>query len=82
MKLTSRNNDHLRSDDGRRHTHSPIPLIDSAHPVGCPSEKYIVVSFHQNLLIRDYSECVVKVKDPSQLVREVDREALIPITSV
>ena len=40
------------------------------------------VSFHQNLLIRDNSECVVKVKDPSQLVREVDREALIPITSV
>ena len=38
MKPTSRNNGHIRSDDGQtdRHTdiHSPIPLIDSAHPVG------------------------------------------------
>ena len=34
MKPTSRNNDHLRSDDGRTHTHSPIPLKDSAHLVG------------------------------------------------
>ena len=41
-----------------------------------------MVSFDQNLLIRDNSECVVEVKDPSQLVREVDSEALVPITSV
>ena len=31
MKPTDRNNDHLRSDDEHTHTHSPIPLIDSAH---------------------------------------------------
>ena len=34
VKPTSRNDDHLRSDDGQTHTHTPIPLIDSAHPVG------------------------------------------------
>ena len=32
MKPTSRK-DHLRSDDGHIYTHTPIPLIDSAHPV-------------------------------------------------
>ena len=34
MKPTSRNNDYLRSDDGHTHIHSPIPLIDSALPIG------------------------------------------------
>ena len=37
-KPMSRNNGHLRSDDGHTDTHTdrhtPIPLIDSAHPVG------------------------------------------------
>ena len=37
MKLTSRENDHLRSDDGRTNIVRAIPLIDSAHPDG-PSE--------------------------------------------
>ena len=43
MKPTSRNNGHLRSDDGHtdRQTHrlTPNPLIDSAHPVGWPEGK-------------------------------------------
>ena len=34
MKPTSRNNGHLRSDDGLTHTQTPNPLIDSAYPVG------------------------------------------------
>ena len=38
MKPTSRNNGHIRSDDGHTHRHTdrqtPNPLIDSAHPVG------------------------------------------------
>ena len=38
MKPTSRNNGHLRSDDGHTDTHTdrhtPNPLIDSAHPTG------------------------------------------------
>ena len=33
MNPTSRDNDHLRSDDRRTDRHSPIPLIDSAHQV-------------------------------------------------
>ena len=43
MKLTSRNNDHPRSDDGRTDIHTPIPRIDSAHPVRwveCKSYKF------------------------------------------
>ena len=29
MRPTSRYNDHIRSDDGQTHRHTPIPLIDS-----------------------------------------------------
>ena len=39
MRPTSRENDHLRSDDGRTDRHSPNPLIDSAHPDGWAERK-------------------------------------------
>ena len=40
MKPTSRNNGHLRSDDGQTHTHTdrqtPNPLIDSSEKYSAP----------------------------------------------
>ena len=42
MKPTSRNNGHLRSDDGHTHRQTPNPLIDSAYPVGWAEWKGII----------------------------------------
>ena len=46
MKPTSRNNDHLRSDDihtsTHTSTHTPFPLIDSVHPVGWAEWKLVL----------------------------------------
>ena len=50
----SRNNDHLWSDDGRTHIHSPIPLIDSAHPVGGAEWKHQCIKHKLVIALEDH----------------------------
>ena len=53
--------EHLWSDDGRTHIHSPIPLIDSAHPVGWAEwKRWKVVLFLERLCEECETTCQVE----------------------